>query len=178
MNPTKVVDNPDGTRTEFFEISPDQERLEPLLRELFSEHWKGLTFGPCVPGAVFEIRLQEPPKRVTVNDGYLTMDTGPWHLHLCIGPTQGNPANPTPPEAARMRRVSRAAFFHDIRPKKADTSESWGFRLWNGDDDQMITFFFPNPYRGEDQKCLKEPDWSRLQLWNTMTDKYLKVAVS
>lgn len=178
MSPTKVVDNSDGTKTEFFELALEQEKLEALLRELFTEHWKGITFGPCVPGAVYEIKLQEPPKRVSVLDGYLTMDTGPWHLHLCIGPTQGSKANPTPPEAARSRQVSRAAFFHDIRPKQACTSESWGLRLWNGDEDQMITFFFPNPYRDDDQKRLQEPDWSRLELWNKLTEKYLGVSVS
>jgi len=42
----------------------------------------------------------------------------------------------------------------------------------------MITFFFPNPYRDEDQKRLKEPDWSRLELWNKLTEKYLGVPVS
>lgn len=155
----------DGTTTEYDYFEPREETLTALLRELFEEHWKQLRFGPCVQGAVFELVLTEAPKRVSVLDGYLTVDAGPWHFHLCVGEHKG-----ATPEAARIRRPSRAAFFTN----KGDgcTSQSWGFRMWNGAGEQMITIFFPNPYLDENLKRVKEPDWSKLELWKRMKAKY------
>ena len=49
---------------------------------------------------------------------------------------------------------------------------SWGLRLWNGLDEQMLTVFFPNPYLTDEQKILKEPDWNRLALWKQFREAY------
>lgn len=163
----ETLQNLDGSRTDLEYLEPSQQTLEALFRELFEEHWDKLTFGPCVPGAVFEIRLKEKPARVTLLDGYLTVDTGSWHFHLCIGDNK-SAANP---ELARQRRVARAAFFHDIREGKGCVPGSWGLRLWNGNGEQMITIFFPNPFLTAEQKR-QEPDWSKLELWNQLRQKY------
>jgi hypothetical protein len=162
----ETMKNLDGSETEYEYIEPSQEVLEPLCRELFEHHWREITFGPCVAGAVFEIRLKEKRPKVTMSDGYLTVDPGPWHFHLCLGDNKGA-ANP---ELARRRRVGRAAFFHDIREGKGCVPGSWGLRLWNGNGEQMITIFFPNPYLDTEQRQ-QEPDWSKLELWNQLRQK-------
>ena len=141
--------------------------LERLFRELFKEHWREMIFGPCIQGAVFEIRLTEKPQRVALLDGYLTVDTGPWHFHLCIEEHK----HAATPELARHRQASRAAFFRDTREKGA-VKGSWGLRLWNGLGEQMITIFFPNPYLTDEQKICQEPDWSRLALWEQLRETY------
>ena len=163
----ETVKNLDGSKTEIEYIEPSEKVLEALFRDLFEQHWGEITFGPCVPGAVFEIRLKEKPPKVTISDGYLTVDTGPWHFHLCLGENKGA-GNP---ELARQRRVGRAAFFRDIREGKGCVPGSWGLRLWNGDAEQMITIFFPNPYLNAEQRR-QEPDWSKLDLWNQLRSKH------
>jgi hypothetical protein len=57
------------------------------------------------------------------------------------------------------------------------TGGSWGFRMWNGADEQMLTVFFPNPYLSDRFKPQK-PDWTRLKLWNDMRQKYLPGATA
>jgi hypothetical protein len=139
---TTIEPNPDGHLIEYTDFPPSHELLEPLLRELFERHWRSLVFGYCIQGAVFELEASEPP-RVSLLDGYLTVDHGRGHMHLCIGEHRGSPANPTPPELAAWRRVGRAAWYRALNRERAPVS--WGLRLWNGRAEQMLTVFFPNP---------------------------------
>ena len=144
--PSTVVDNLDGSRTEYFDVDPTEATLLALARELFEEHWEQVIFGPCIEGAVFEGRFSERP-RLSLLDGYLTVEVeggGSWHFHLCIGPHHGTPGLPTPPALAQWRRCRRAAFFANLDP--AGRPGSWGFRMWNGRDEQMLTVFTPNPW--------------------------------
>jgi hypothetical protein len=168
--------NLDGTATETFAVEPTEERLVALLREIFEESWAEVVFGPCIQGAVFEARFSARP-RVTLLDGYVTVAGGseqPWHLHLCVGHNRGTPARPTPPELALWRRCARAAFFRD-RDRNGRHSV-WGFRMWNGRDEQMITVFFPNPWLDpERMRPVREPDWSRLALWMRLRERYAGV---
>jgi len=60
----------------------------------------------AVEGAVFEIACQSAPE-LRYSDGYLTVDLGPWHFHLCLGPHKGS----TSDELRRNRPVARVAFF-------------------------------------------------------------------
>ena len=163
----QVVHNLDGSTTEYTNIPLTSGRLERLLRELFVEHWREIVFGPCIQGAVFEIRLTEAPRKIAMFDGYLTVDTGAWHLHLCIDENKDAPS----PEIIRQRQTSRAAFFQDSRADGC-VRGTWGLRLWNGLGEQMLTVFFPNPYLTDDQHFQKEPDWSRLALWKQLRQKY------
>jgi hypothetical protein len=48
---------------------------------------------------------------------------------------------------------------------------SWGFRLWNGLGEQMITIFFPNPFFDK-QGRIEEPKWERVQLWERMRAEF------
>ena len=167
MAQSQIVHNPDGSTTEYTDIPLVSGHLERLFRELFEDHWRQIVFGPCIQGAVFEIRLTQPPAKIAMLDGYLTVDTGAWHLHLCID----THANAPSAEIIRHRQTSRAAFFHDSRPGGC-VPGTWGLRLWNGLNEQMITVFFPNPHLTDEQRWRKEPDWSRLTLWRQLREKY------
>ncbi len=170
----KTVKNLDGTRTEYEDLVPDAQTLESLLRDVFERHWKEIVFGPCIQGSVFEVRMTEPPKKVSMLDGYMTVDLGPWHLHLCLGENRKTHNGKTPPALARHRKCSRVAFFRDIREKAgACVRASFGLRLWNGKREQMMTVFFPNPWLNDRMKMQARPDWSRLAAWNSLRGKYL-----
>ena len=174
----RVEENLDGTHTECAEVAATEDTLLAILREVFDGYWDQVVFGPCIQGAVFEGRFAARP-RLTLQDGYLTVQvegSESWHFHLCIGSHRGTPARPTPPALAAWRRCTRAAFFRDGDPAGRHTS--WGFRMWNGRDEQMLTVFFPNPWLDpERQRVLATPDWSRLDPWMEMRQHYAGVPV-
>jgi hypothetical protein len=172
---TDVVEDVDGSRFECEYVEPREDLLLDLMRDLFEAHWSQIVFGPCIQGAVFEIRLTARPKNVAMLDGYLTVDLGDWHFHLCIGEHRGSKANPIPEALANTRRASKAAFFRAVG--MVCGGGSWGFRMWNGAGEQMLTVFFPNPYLNDRFKP-QEPDWTRLKLWNDMRQKYLPEATA
>src|SRR5881397_4444557 len=89
----------DGATTEYHDMAVEGDGVERLLTELFTEHWAKLTVGPLIEGAAYEIQFASAPK-VTTLDGYLTVDTGPWHFHLCVNDHRGI--------AARSSRASGA----------------------------------------------------------------------
>jgi hypothetical protein len=166
-------ENLDGTRTEYFDVDCAEAALLALLREIFEDHWDRVIFGPCIEGAVFEGRFWARP-RVSALDGYATVEIGggeSWHFHLCVGPHHGSAQLPTPPELARWRRCARAAFFENR--DRAGRPSSWGFRMWNGRAEQMLTVFFPNPWIDPArQRFVDTPDWSRLDLWMQMRSRH------
>jgi hypothetical protein len=163
--PPTLVREVDGSAMEYHEVPVTGDRIERLTTEIFSDHWSKVTVGPLVPGGAWEIRFAAPPK-VSMLDGYLTVDTGPWHFHLCVNDHKG-----TPSEALRqVRRVARAAFYRSLDPNEAPVS--WGLRLWNGRGEQMTSVLFPNPHYDEQFKRLAEPRWEKLQLWDDLRRRY------
>ena len=114
-----------GTTTEYYDMAVAGDEVEQLLVELFTEHWAELTAGPLIEGAVYEIQFATPPK-VTKLDGYLTVDTGAWHFHLCVNDHRGSRSE----ELARSRRVARAAFFKTegdrVRPRRGGSGSGTG----------------------------------------------------
>jgi hypothetical protein len=74
----------DGSVTAYDEVSVEGDRVERLLTELFTKHWEDVFVGPVIEGAAYEIRFTAPPV-LSMLDGYLTVDLGPWHFHLCVG---------------------------------------------------------------------------------------------
>ncbi|MGH8769918.1 MAG: DUF7676 family protein, partial [Burkholderiales bacterium] len=163
----ETVENLDGTTTEFTYFEPAEEKMRALAEILFQEHWSEITVGPCIEGAVFEIRFAAPPK-VSLLDGYLTVDLGHWHFHLCIGEHRGTRSE----ELARKRRVARIAFM-ETRGGRCGGGRSWGLRLWNGFGEQMMTVFLPSPFLSDELKVLKEPQWERLRLWYELRRTFL-----
>lgn len=192
-----IRENPDGTLTEFDDIlittgslwmqeGPPKLKRAPeladksidevgtlysLCRDLFIGAWDQIMFGPCVQGAVFELKLHQPGY-LSMLDGYLTVGIGPpSHFHLCIGPHRGLGNQVTPAELAKKRQCARASFMRSVHPDHGP--RSWQIEMVNGDGEQMITFFLPSPYLTPELKRRAQPDWSRLDLWNTLRKKYL-----
>jgi len=155
----------DGRTTAYYDVDVRGDRIERLLTELFTEHWARLTVGPLIEGAAYEIQFASAPK-VTMLDGYLTVDTGAWHFHLCVNDHGGTPSA----ELARIRRVARAAFFRTDGGSCAPTV--WGLRLWNGRAEQMITLLFPSPHFDESWRRLAEPRWEKTELWQDFQRRY------
>jgi hypothetical protein len=167
----REVEEPGLGRLEVWDLDPSEELLRRLLTDLFEHHWRELTFGPLIQGSAWEITAPGPPKRVGYLDGYLTVDFGHFHFHLCIGEHRGSPGAPASPELARHRRTSQAYFYRRLN---ADgTPDSWGLRLLNGRGEEQVTVLFPNPFLTDEQKLAPEPRWERLALWDDGRRRYL-----
>jgi hypothetical protein len=161
----EVVSEPDGSVTEYTDVAVTGDTVERLLTEVFGEHWAAISAGPVIDGAAYEIRFTETPK-LSMLDGYLTVDTGPWHFHLCVNDHRGAAT----PDLARVRRVARAAFFRT--DGGSCVPGAWGLRLWNGRGEQMITVYFPNPWLGDDLERVREPRWELTALWDDLRTRY------
>ena len=160
-----VMREPDGSLTRYTDVPVTGDTVERLMTEVFGQHWAAISAGPIIDGAAYEIRFTAAPK-LSMLDGYLTVDTGPWHFHLCVN-DHGGAATP---ELARVRRVGRAAFFHT--DGGSCVPGAWGLRLWNGRGEQMITVYFPNPWLDDDLERVREPRWERTALWNDLRARY------
>src|SRR5215469_7965086 len=119
----EVLKHPDDALTGYSYFAPTDAAMKSLVDELFVNNWRHIVVGPCIEGAVFEILFQAAPE-IRVSDGYLTVDLGAWHFHLCIGEHKGS----TSDELRRMRPVAKAAFF-ERRGKGCAGGRSWGLRL-------------------------------------------------
>jgi hypothetical protein len=172
--PQRVID-PDDATVEIFPLPTDGASLETLLRELFETHWRAITFGPLIQGAAWEMRAPHAPTHVGVLDGYLTIAFGASHFHICIGPTRGPRHAPTPPSLARHRQTARAELYR--RLDRSGSPVSWGLRLFNGGGEQQLTILLPNPFLSPDgEEILREPDWSRLALWDELRARWTGAA--
>ena len=172
VNATVVTAEESGIgMVEMFRLEPGEDLLRRLLTEIFVEHWEHIVFGSLIQGAVFELTA-EAPGEVSMLDGYLTAVFGRSHMHLCIGDHRGRRANPTDVGLARHRRTARAEFFRTLSPEDGAPT-SWGFRMFNGAGEQQLTIFLPNPFLSDDMQVLKDPDWSRLCLWDLLRANYL-----
>jgi len=85
----ETVEHLDGSVTEYSYFEPSADAMDSLVKVLFEKHWRNVVVGPCIEGSVFEVRFSEAPK-LTMLDGYLTVNLGPWHFHLCIAEHKGN----------------------------------------------------------------------------------------
>ena len=171
---SRIVEEAGGGKVEIFPLSVAPDFLFELCRFLFEEHWHEIVFGSCVQGAVFEIAVDAAPKKVGVFDGYLTVDFGKWHFHLCIGENKGGPRNPTPPELAAHRRTARAELYRNLSAE--GTPRSWGLRFFNGAGEQQMTVFLPNPLLTPEMKPARPPDFGRLALWDELRRRCLGLA--
>ena len=75
-----------------------------------------------------------------------------------------------PPELARRRRCRHAELY---RTWLDGAPTSWGFRMFNGDDDQQLNVLLPNPFLDDDDRALPAPDWSRLACWDELRRRFL-----
>lgn len=149
---------------EVFPLDTSECFLFALCKDIFEHHWPSIHFGILIQGAAWEIRAPNAPTRVSLLDGYLTVDFGAWHFHICIGPHKGSRHNPATSELAAWRRTKRAELYRHLDNEGAPVS--WGLRLFNGKDEQQLAVFLPNPFLSDALKPLPEPDWKRLELWD------------
>jgi hypothetical protein len=168
--PDGVVREVDGSLTEYADVPVTDDTVERLMTEVFREHWSEICAGPVIEGAAYEIRFVRAPT-VSMLDGYLTVDTGSWHFHLCVNDHRGAPTR----AQAEIRRVARAAFFHT--DGGSCVPGAWGLRLWNGRGEQMITVYFPNPWLDDaGERRADQPRWDRTVLWEGLRRRYARVA--
>jgi hypothetical protein len=170
----KIVDEPGMGRVEIFPVSTAEPELFALIKHAFETYWQTLYFGVLIQGAAWEVKAPGPPRRIGLLDGYVTVDFGAWHFHLCIGETTGVGASPTPPALARHRRCARAELYRLLAPKTGAPT-SWGFRMFNGAGEQQMTLFLPNPFLGDDGKPLRPPRWERLACWDDLRQRCLNL---
>ena len=141
--------SPDGTtcRYSFFDANPGA--LRALMEDLFTNHWQGIVVGPCLDGAVFEIRFEAAPEVIDDNP-FLTVNLGAGHFHLF-----GRTFKPTSEEHLQQP-VARAALFE--RRGDIDNFRRWGLRVWNAFDQQMLTVWLPHDLYFElRRRILDEP---------------------
>lgn len=165
-----IETHPDESTTAYAFFEPAASVMRDLSDELFGRRWQQIVVGPCIEGAVFEVCFEKAPD-VRYSDGYLTVDLGRWHFHLCVGPTQSSASD----ELRRNRPVAKVAFFE--KRSRTAPSTSFGLRLWNGYGEQMATVFLPNPRVSDDMKMLPAPDWSRLRAYYELRQQFLGEAL-
>jgi len=154
---------------EVFPIEVDEQTLLGLLTEVFEEWWPHIQFGPLINGAVYELKAPQRP-RLSLLDGYLTIDFDVWHVHLCIGEQRGLAGHQVDPDLARRRRCAHAEL---QRQWIDDAPRTWMFRMFNGEGAQQLTILLPNPFLDDEQRVLDEPDWTHLALWDQLRERYL-----
>jgi hypothetical protein len=173
LTPYTVVEA-DGVSVECFPVSLEEGVLKALVSDIYEKYWDRIHFGTHVQGAVWEIAIDKPPERIGMLDGYLTVDFGLWHCHLCIGEHKGTKGRPIDPELARIRRTSRAEFFRRL---KADGAPNcWGFQMFNGVGEVQMTVFFPNPYLDSEGKIRHVADWDKLAMWDDLRLRHAGIA--
>ena len=170
--PPRTVEEPGMGRVEIFPIPTEEAALFGLIKHIFETYWDSIFFGILIQGAAWEVKAPGPPRKVGLLDGYVTVDFGAWHFHLCIGETKGVGASPTPPALARHRRCARAELYRMLNPRNGAPT-SWGLRLYNGGGEQQMTVFLPNPFLGDDGRPVRKPDWTRLAAWDDLRRRCL-----
>lgn len=164
---------PGGGHIEYEDFPVTIDVLGPLLYTLFQEHWRSVQIGHIVEGSVLELEFTAPAKINVIYDGYLTVVTDSWHLHLCVETHYGGPHRTTPPELQQHRLVQRGAFYRRFNSK--GEPRSWGIQFWNGAGEKMMTLFLPNPFVADDESLLPEhrPQLEKLALYESLRDIYV-----
>src|SRR5262245_50792912 len=128
--PPRIAEEPGFGRVEIFSVATDEKALFTLIKHVFEAHWASIFFVTLIKGWEWEGKAPGPPRRIGLLDGYVTVDFGPWHFHLCIGETKGIGAAPTPPALAQHRRCARAELYRGLN-SKTGAPNTWGFRMFN-----------------------------------------------
>ncbi len=168
----KLVHEPGMGTLEVFPLDTSEQFLFTLLKDLFENYWSEVQFGILIQGSVLELSAPQKPEKVALFDGYLTVEFGQWHhMHVCLGKSVGTGCEPTPPDVTEHRRPARAELYRKLNKNGHPTF--WAFRMFNTKDEQLLTVFLPNPLLTKDMQYQKEPDWSRLTIWDYLRKTYL-----
>ncbi|MEM8795631.1 MAG: hypothetical protein AAGE61_08695 [Pseudomonadota bacterium] len=171
--PSETVQKPGGgIAREIWALPTEEAFLNDFLRDVFENHWDGIRFGPLIEGAAYEWKCPGPPTKTGLMDGYLTvMFSNGGHFHLCIGENRGSEAHPTSPDLMARRKPSKAQMFRGFGSDGYPVL--WGFEMWNGANEPMISVFFPNPFIEDDDSLAETPDFARLATWRAVSKRWL-----
>lgn len=152
-------------------LPTEEAFLEEFLSYVFTTYWDQVVFGPIIEGAAYELTCPSAPTTCRLFDGYLTVSFGGPHFHLCVGENKGHPREPTPDALKARRKPSKARIFRRLDETGAPIS--WGFEMWNGWGEPMISIFFASPFLLAGDRLVKEPQWERLAMWRDISQRYL-----
>ncbi|WP_082900245.1 DUF7676 family protein [Rhodococcus phenolicus] len=155
----EVAVTEDGGREQCRPLPTDQDSLLSLVRVLFEDYWNEMWFRLLIEGSALEVAAPNAPRKIGMYDGYVTVDFGRWHFHVCIGEHTASG-----PGLGRIRRCARAEMYRRIG--KDDTAVSWGLRLFNDRDEQVLTVMLPTPFLTNTQELTDEPIWAHLEAWD------------
>lgn len=163
-----------GGKIEYEDIPCTINVTGPLLYTLFQERWQETQIGHVVEGGVLELEFTAAPKICVLYDGYLTVVTEAWHLHLCVEENLGGPLQKTPPDLRQQRILSRAALYR--RLNEQGEARSWGLQFWNQAGEKMMNIFLPNPFLGDNEDLLPEskPQLEKLGLYQELREIYVQ----
>ncbi len=162
-----------GNSIEYEDFPATLDVTGPLLHALFQENWQQIGLGHMVDGSVLELEFTAAPKICRLYDGYLTVVTEGWHMHLCLTENLGGPDRKTPAALRQTRQVSRAALYRRLNDR--GEARSWGIQFWNGAGEKMMNLFLPNPFVGEAEDLLPEhqPNLAKLGLYEQLRQIYI-----
>ena len=158
---------------EYEDFSCSIDVVGPLLYTLFKDRWQDVEIGHVVEGSVLELEFKQAPKICLLYDGYLTVVSEGWHLHLCVEEHLGGPLKKTPPELRQQRLIKRASLYRRLNERKE--ARSWGIQFWNGAGERMMNLFLPNPFLGDGDDLLPErkPLLDKLSLYEELRQIYV-----
>ena len=173
LNQTIIEPLPNGHSIEYENLPVNLDTIGPMLYSLFHDHWNEIGLGHMMDGSVLELEFNQAPKIIRLYDGYLTVVTETWHMHLCIDDNFGGPINRTPEVLRNARRMSRAALYRRLNDR--GEARSWGIQFWNGSGEKMMNLFLPNIFVTADEDLLPEhkPDRSKLALYDQLRKIYI-----
>lgn len=110
-----------------------RELIENALRHILERHHNSIEFGPCLRGAVFELRAsRQPVCRLAEHSIQVDLHEH-GHFHLSTGPSLKDDASP---HAAVLAAFAGSAGLF------GGQSTTRGFRLWNSRGEQCFNIFF------------------------------------
>ena len=156
----------DGSlKADVWPLPLDEAFLERLMRDLFTNHWRTVTFGPMIPGGAYELRCPAKPKSIIYSGGYFTVHWGRFgHFHLCLGESRAAP------DIVAHRRPSKAELVRGA--DMHGDPVTWSLQVENGKGESTLSIYFPNPFLTDEDELADIPDWDRLALWHNVLKTY------
>lgn len=118
-SPEPVTVEEHGRTCHEWELTTDETTLVRLVTIVFEKYWNDIHFGVLVEGAAWEVAAPNAPRSITMFDGYVTVDFGRWHFHLCLGEHTASG-----PELGAIRRLGRALLYRGLGSDGTPTT--WG----------------------------------------------------
>lgn len=160
-----LIETEDGGREQCWPLPTDERSLLDLIRLCFNEYWDEIWFGILIEVPLGRSRRRTRPSASPATTG-MRPSTSAAGTSTCasasIGKADPNSAGSAGARAELYRRIGID-----------DHPTSWGVRLHNGRDEQMMTILLPNPFLTNVQQLREQPAWEQLELWNRLRATFL-----